>query len=536
MKLTTCLGNILGYFCVTVGFVCPAAEPQPAAKRTTESAKSGITFAVIEGSDNGSLEILDKRKAEIAEKKGDKLSGHDWWLWGLTGIDYDRDGDTDLIVTIHGPSGHGVFLKNQFKETGKVTFSNVTKELGVDWQLPSAEGRRTFVWDFDGDGWLDFSGLHTPDFLNQRGKSFALTSKKSFGSFNPQEIIDLNGDGHPDAYNASGHNGTWNPTKSIFEVTPFTHPLKTQVPESVQKLWTDTTENPKNRFLRVAFHTDHDLNGDGLPESIVTGFGSYGGDSFGRVLKKDQDRFVDVTQVMGLPLTGTPILVEDLDGDGWLDMLLASTPESGFFRNNGKGGFTLQAGPLTEMLRSRDPYLHRAVAVDFDNDGRRELVVSKPRYGSEVIFANVGDGQFEELHKAKGWDSDPVVVCDLNDDDLLDVAIGGPGNNVTLLVNSTSKPGNYCNLFPRLPPPNPFAVGTRVEVFRAGSLGQPGARPMLVEKAHADSTPIHIGLDDLKSFDVRITFPGKEPISATNVVAEKALTITSDGILKAARK
>lgn len=122
-----------------------------------------------------------------------------------------------------------------------------------------------------------------------------------------------------------------------------------------------------------------------------------------------------------------------------------------------------------------------------------------------------------------------MVVCDLNGDDLLDVAIGGPGNNVTLYLNTTSKPGNYCNLYPRMPAPNPFAVGARVEVFRAGELGKPGTRPMLAEKAHADATPIHIGLGEAKAFDLRITFPGKEPITAPNVTAEKQLTISPDG-------
>ena len=516
-----------------VGCVFQAARAQTDPKnKPTATSKSGITFQAIDGAENGTKDILEARQAELTEKKGGKLSGHDWWLWGLTGIDYDRDGDPDLIANIHGPAGHGVFLKNQFQETGKLTFTNVTKELGVDGQLPSAEGRRTFVWDFDGDGWLDFSGLHTPDFLNQGGKSFALTSKKSFGSFSPQEIIDLNGDGHPDAYNASGSNGIWNPAKKIFELTPFTHPLKDQMPAEVQKLWTGT-DNPKNRFLRVAFHTDHDLDGDRVPETIVTGYGSYGGDAFGRVIKKNKDgQFSDVTERLGLPLTGTPILVADLDGDGWLDVLLAATPDSGFYRNDGQGKFALVAGPLTTLLRARDSYLHRAFIVDFDRDGRRDLIVSQPRLGNEVIFANRGDGQFEQVHKARGWDSDPIVVCDLNGDDLLDVAIGGPGNNISLLLNTTPQAGNYCNLSPRLPAPNLFAVGTRVEVFRAGELGKADARPWLADKAHADSTPIHIGLGEAKTFDLRVTFPGQEPIERKNVAAEKRLTIDAQGELK----
>lgn len=477
------------------------------------------TFKIVDGAANGSRDILERRKAEVTEKKGGKLSGHDWWLWGLTGIDYDKDGDTDLIVTIHGPTGHGVFLKNNFKETGQLTLTNVTKELGVDWLLPSAEGRRSFVWDFNGDGWPDFSGLHSPDFINQQGKSFTTTkvSKESFGTFSPQAIIDINGDGHPDVYNASGFNGVWNPEKQKFDITPFTHPLLEKMPDSVKALWgEEAKKKQQNRFLRLAVHTDHDLDGDGVNEVIVTGYGSYGGDSFGRYLATNENRtFTDRTKALGLPETGTPILIRDLDGDGFVDVLVAASPEGGFYRNTGKDGFTLVPGPLTEHLKNRDPYLHRADVADFNRDGLPDLVVSKPRSGPKIIYANRGDGKFEELHRIKGWDADPVVVCDLNDDGLQDVAVGGDENQVTLFVNTTAKPGNGVLLYPKLPAPNPFAVGAKVEVFRAGS-----KRPFLVENAHADGTPIGIGLGDATTFDLRVTFQGKAPIDVKGVKAE----------------
>jgi hypothetical protein len=182
-------------------------------------------------------------------------------------------------------------------------------------------------------------------------------------------------------------------------------------------------------------------------------------------------------------------------------------------------------------LRSRDPYLHRPDPADFDNDGLLDLIVSKPRHGPKVIFANRGDGRFEVLHKAQGWDSDPVVVCDLNDDGLLDAAIGGPGNQVTLYLNTTPTPGNACRLYPRMPAPNVYAVGTRVEVFRAGTLGKADARPVLIEGAHADATPIHIGLGREKRFDLRVTFPGKEPQELKDVEAADRLRLTPDGKL-----
>lgn len=500
--------------------------------------KSSITFKVISGEANGSKVILEKRQAEVKKKKGGKLASHDWWLWGLTGIDYDRDGDPDFLVTIHGPGAHGVLLKNQFKETGKLQFVNVNRELGVDWQLPAASGRRTFAWDFDGDGWLDFTGIGSPDFLNQAGKKFIpTTSRTSFYSFNPQAIIDLNGDGHPDAYhvygyNTTGYNGIWNPKTKIFDIKPYTHKLMEKMPASVRLAWEDETGKPKHRTLRINLLTEYDLDGDNISEVIVAGYEGYGGPAFGRYLRRGRmGHLSDATKDFGLPKTGTPMLVKDLDGDGHLDVLIAASAESGFFRNDGKGRFRLQPGPLTDLLRSRDSYLHRADTADFDNDGLPDLVVSKPRHGPKVIFANLGNGRFEVLHKVQGWDSDPVVVCDLNDDGLLDVAIGGPGNQITLYLNTTPTTGNAYHLYPRLPAPNVYAVGTRVEVFRAGTLGKAGSRPVLIETAHPDATPIHIGLGREYQFDMRVTFPGRKPLELKHVEANNRLRITPDGKL-----
>src|SRR5262245_24238757 len=227
--------------------VGPARAQEKAARPDT-----AIAFKVINGEENGSREILEKRKADLLAKRGGKLQSHDWWLWGLTPIDHDRDGDPDFLVTVHGPS-HGVVLKNQFKETGKLTFADVTRDLGVDNLLPSAVGRRTFVWDFDGDGWLDIVGIRSPHLLNQKGKKFVPLARSGFDTFSPQAVVDLNGDGHPDVYNNGGQNGLWSAAKQTFELKPFTHPLANKLPEAVQKFWQEARARPANRFLRVSF-------------------------------------------------------------------------------------------------------------------------------------------------------------------------------------------------------------------------------------------------------------------------------------------
>jgi hypothetical protein len=478
----------------------------------------------ISGEENGSKAILEKRRAALVERRGGKLLSHDWWLWGLTPIDYDRDGDPDFLVTIHGPN-HGVALKSLFKEAGKLTLVDVSQDLGVDNMLPAATGRRTFVWDFDGDGWLDVVGIGSPHLLNQKGKKFIPSAKSGFSSFSPQAIIDLNGDGHPDFYNNAGQNGVWSPSKQTFELQPFTHPLEKKLPPAIQKFWQDAKTKPANRFLRVKFLTDHDIDSNGVPDVVMTGYASYGGDAFARYFCKDKDGLHEATEEVGLPAEGVPILVRDLDGDGHLELLIAAAASAGLYRNDGKGRFRLQPGPLTEFLKSRDPYLHRAEAVDFDHDGLLDLVVTKPRSGQTVIYANRGDGAFEPIHKLQGWDSDPVAVCDLNDDGFVDVAIGGPGNQLTLLVNATERRGNRCSLSLRMPPPNHYAVGAKLEVFHAGDLKKGGARPVRIELAPPDATPIHLGLGKAEQFDLRVLFPGHQPREWHNVPVKDRLQI-----------
>ena len=68
-----------------------------------------------------------------------------------------------------------------------------------------------------------------------------------------------------------------------------------------------------------------------------------------------------------------------------------------------------------------------------------------------------------------------------------------------------------------------------VEVFRADTLGKADARPVLIENAHPDAKPIHIGLGREKMFDLRVTFPGKSPLELKNVQALGRQRLTPDG-------
>jgi hypothetical protein len=236
----------------------------------------------------------------------------------------------------------------------------------------------------------------------------------------------------------------------------------------------------------------------------------------------------DRTEELGLPKEGTPILETDLTGNGAPDVLIAAAPTGGLYLNDGKGKFTLRPGPLTDFLRRRESYLHKAFPADLDHDGDLDLVVSSPRNGREEIHENLGGGNFRLVQQARGWDSEPIALCDLNNDGLLDVVIGGPGDGVTVYLNATASPGRSCHVYPRLPAPNPYAVGARVEAFHAGDLARPGSRPFLTEWAHPDATPVPIGLGKATTFDLRVTFPGGKVAERKGVAAGGRLEVTPD--------
>jgi hypothetical protein len=485
-----------------------------------------VTFKLLDGEETGLTAILADWKASELKRQG-KFGEHGWWLWGLVPFDYDNDGCLDLLVLHHGNPG-SMLLRNLFKDKGKVTFVNVTGELGVArWKF--LVGSRPKIWDVDGDGWPDVVGIGPQAntcFWNREGKRLV---PMNIG-FDPQGIaepIDFNGDGYLDTYSLRGaRRYLYTPATHTFRSSPYLPPLYAAPPASVANLMRGFRFRDSVRFFEGV-----DLNGDGIPDLVVAGFGTHGGPTWGRYLLGDgRGQFVDQTEALGLPREGTPILVRDLTGSGAPDILVACGTASGLYVNDGKGKFTRRQGELTDFLGKRAPHLHEAFVADFNNDGLLDLVVNRPRGGRVEAFQNLGGGNFVRVAQVTTWDGDPVAIGDFNNDGLLDLAVGGPDDTVTFLLNQTPRPGNYCNLFPRLPSPNPLAVGARLEVFRAGDLGKDESRPLLIENAHCDGSPVHVGLGSASRFDLRVVFPGKggQLIEHRNVLAKPKLKITPD--------
>jgi hypothetical protein len=478
------------------------------------------------------------------------LKSHSWWFWGFANIDYDKDGDQDLVCTVHGPK-YGLILKNLYKETGEFTFEDVTESLGVLWNVPAADNH-PWIWDIDGDGDLDIFGLFddtpTTVLLNQGGKAFTVAPYHNAHISYPTYLADVNHDGYGDVVtvrvgpNSATTRYLYDPKAHTFVMHKETLAIPAGIPAPLQadidKRLATAYPKRKNRQT-CSYIANHDLDCDGIRDLIVYKNYSYGQAKYRFAFYLSGSRngtFVDRTTATGLPPQGIPLLLQDLNADGAVDILVTRDPEGGVYLNDGKGSFALKPGPLTDTLRRTGPYMFTVYPLEINNDRQVDFMISGRRMGFTHVFQNMGNGEFRQVLSSPGTWIDGMLRCDMNDDGLVDVVTARRGKEkgtyeIVLHLNETKDAGNYCKLLPRMPDPNWAAIGATIEVFTAGALGTKQARPYLTEKAHPDGTPIHIGLDSAATFDLRVTFPGKDPkvVELKNVKAIPRLEVTPAG-------
>jgi len=435
-----------------------------------------ITFEIRTAESTGIRAIFDQWYADEMKRQGGAGKSHGWWPWGLRALDYDRDGDLDLIPSHHGVP-HSIVLQCQLKESGKLLFTNATVALSIDSRnLPGADDR-PWIWDIDGDGWLDIAGFsdESPPLsvFNQRGKKFVATAQPLFAPLShPQEVIDLDGDGYLDL--DGGKHGVWiyEPAKRTFrrDETPRFKPPEGVSPELLVALETQSQAS-KNRFYKLEFlmheQVGHDtlgyapqpidLNSDGIGDVVIHGSGGYGAVYLGRYLLRSADgKLTDATAELGLPIDGAPILIHDLTGDGRIDLLIVGQKSGGLYVQNETGRFEHCDNALSQFLTRRGPYLLRAYRADFDNDGDPDLVLSNPRLGRAVVFENKAPGEFASVLEVRAWDANPIVIADLDNDGRLDLAVGGGPDqdaakwSITIYLNHTAKSGRFARIFPRM--------------------------------------------------------------------------------------
>jgi hypothetical protein len=162
-------------------------------------------------------------------------------------------------------------------------------------------------------------------------------------------------------------------------------------------------------------------------------------------------------------ISGIGVDFRDLDNDGLPDIVFAALDNETFplFRNLGKRGFADITGSSGMARLSVSMAGYSPTIADFDNDGWKDIFVTRGHvqslgYASRVqveqpntIFRNMGGARFEALTAEAGLTARPPsrhrgsAVGDLNGDGRLDVVTTAIGAPAELWFNDSPGGGHW---------------------------------------------------------------------------------------------
>jgi hypothetical protein len=293
---------------------------------------------------------------------------------GIVAVDLDGDGKMDLAVA--NASGGTVTIFHNVSTPGSVAFSPAGRFF-----IPTAH--RIAVADFDGDGKPDLivtsNGGETVTVLRNASSlgniSFDTQTSFSTQSFpNQVAVADIDGDGRPDILVPIGN-------ASKLEVY-----LNTSTPGNVSVApaqFFATGAEPEG--IAVG-----DLTGDGKPEVLVP---AGGGNTLGVFTNSSGIGSLSL-QRSDLPVGNRPdaVSVGDLEKSGLLDVVVLNGSDNTFtvFHNASTGG-SLSLAPLPAVTTSLSPV--SLALADIDGDGWLDVVVTNEISGSISVFLNLGGQQ-----------------------------------------------------------------------------------------------------------------------------------------------
>jgi enediyne biosynthesis protein E4 len=246
----------------------------------------------------------------------------------------------------------------------------------------SSHGPAIAVGDVNGDGLDDVfigggDGVPGKLFIQRKDGSFVASAKgqpweadKDYEDWGAA-FFDANGDGRPDLYVTSGG----------YQLAPSSHLLQDRlyINQGGGKFVRDTSALPV-MLTSTATVRAGDFNGDGRPDLFVGGRLSprnYPYPTRSYLLRNDGGHFTDVTEEVCPELAHpggmiTDAVWIDFDGDGRLDLVtVGEWMPIQFYRNDGKRLRNVTQSMHLPPLRG---WWYSLATGDFDNDGRPDLV------------------------------------------------------------------------------------------------------------------------------------------------------------------
>ncbi len=434
---------------------------------------------------------------------------------GVAVGDYDNDGHPDLFVA-------GLHHSTLYHNNGDGTFSDVTVKSGLDASLnhPDPEygplWATTAVWvDVNNDGLLD---LFVVNYMQWTYSEKPLCGFRDVADYCSPKFYK----GQPNQLFLNKGDGTF---------------------QDVSKAWSIRGHVGKGMGVGMA---DYDL--DGRPDLFVTNDASYNS-----LFHNLGNKFEEVAFEAGVALaedgafiSGMGVDFRDFNNDGYPDIAFVALNSQTFplFQNTGKGDFREVTTPSGMRDISRDMSGFGVGLYDFDNDGWKDMFVSRGHVESitmpnqpvdqyNTVFRNLGaSGKWAALTAEAGLGASPAArhrgcgFGDFDGDGRVDVVVTALGKDAEIWMNRSPNSGHWLDIALRGTKSNRDGIGARIKlVTKSGA--QYNHMTTSVGYASSSDVPVHFGLGpDTRAETVEIHWPSGTVQTLQDVPGDRILNVT----------
>jgi len=492
---------------------------------------------------------------------------------GVAVFDYDNDGNLDIFFT----NGADIstlkkdspkYWNRLFHNNGDGTFTDVTEKSGLK---GSGYDTGVAVGDYDNDGYADLfvSGVYRNTLYHNNGDgTFTDVTEKAGLARLDKEYgplwsigaawVDVNNDGLLDLFVVNYLKwDVHNEPPCSFEGKPeYCHP----------KYYKET---PNQLFLSKGDGTFADISAQSgirahLGKGMSAGIADYDGDGLADIFvtndklfnflfhNKGNARFEEVGFEAGVALpehgnliSGMGLDFRDLNNDGFPDIVLLALAGETFplYQNNGKSGFSEITGKSGMGLLSHPMAGYSPNIADFDNDGWKDIFVSRGDVQSpamarrsvidqpNTVFRNLAGEKWSALTEEAGFTAQPPrrhrgsAYGDFNHDGKLDLVVTALSAPAELWINDSPDSRHWLELALQGTKSNRSGIGAKIRITAEGR-SQFDYYSTASGYASSSAGPMHFGLGSAKTVDeIEIRWPSGTKQVLKNVAADRIVHV-----------
>ncbi len=431
---------------------------------------------------------------------------------GVAVGDYDNDGHPDLFVA-------GVHHNTLYHNNGDGTFTDVTAKAGLDQSVDPQYGplwSEAAVWvDVNNDGLLD---LFVVNYMQWTYSSQPLCSLQGAADYC-----------HPRYYKGQPNQLFLNKGDGTFQDVSKEWGIRDHVGKGMGVGWRTTT------WMVVPIYSSPTM-------LLITRSSITLGDKFEEVAFEAGVALPED----GNFISGMGLDFRDFNNDGYPDIAFVALNNQTFplFQNTGKGEFREITGESGMRVPSNQMSGFGVAIYDFDNDGWKDLFVTRghvaslPLPGTNIdqfntVFRNSGaSGKWTALTEEAGLNASPAsrhrgcAFGDLDGDGRVDVVATALDQDAEIWMNRSPKSAHWLDISLQGTRSNRDGIGARIKlVTKTGT--QYNHMTTSVCYASSSDGPVHFGLGaDTQADSIEIQWPSGTVQTLQKVEADRVLKVT----------